>query len=76
MDSRQSTPGRPEANQDWVERLQWLGIKVEKPGMKGTKILPAYRKGNVDNTLQDLLDEDLQVFYFCTLSTAICYHGG
>lgn len=32
MDSRKSTPVRPEANKDWVERLQWLGIKVEKPG--------------------------------------------
>jgi len=30
MDDRKSLPGRPEANQDWVERLQWLGIKVEK----------------------------------------------
>lgn len=40
MDSRQSTPGRPEANQDWVERLQWLGIKVEKPGDERNKDTP------------------------------------
>jgi hypothetical protein len=35
MDGRQTAPGRPEANKDWVERLQWLGIKVEEPRDKG-----------------------------------------
>ncbi|CEP69539.1 Uncharacterized [Moorella glycerini] len=35
MDGRQSAPGRPESSQDWVERLQWLGIKVEEPRDKG-----------------------------------------
>jgi hypothetical protein len=35
MDGRKSLPGRPEANQDWVERLQWLGIKVEEPRDQG-----------------------------------------
>ncbi|WP_406678161.1 hypothetical protein [Moorella sp. ACPs] len=35
MDGRQTSSGRPEANQDWIERLQWLGIKIEKPRDKG-----------------------------------------
>lgn len=37
MDSLQSAPRRPEPNKDWVERLQWLGIKVEEPQEKGEK---------------------------------------
>lgn len=35
MDGRQSPSGRPESSQDWVERLQWLDIKVEEPREKG-----------------------------------------
>ncbi|WP_258359307.1 hypothetical protein [Moorella sulfitireducens (nom. illeg.)] len=35
MDGRQPSPRRLESGQDWVELLQWLGIKVEKPRDKG-----------------------------------------
>jgi hypothetical protein len=39
MDGRKSLPGRPEVSQDWVERLQWLGIKVEEPRNEGENIV-------------------------------------
>ncbi|APC07945.1 hypothetical protein [Neomoorella thermoacetica] len=34
LDSRNISPARPETGQDWIERLQWLGIKVEAPREK------------------------------------------
>jgi hypothetical protein len=37
LDSRRIPLTRPETSQDWLERLQWLGIKVEKPQEKCRK---------------------------------------
>ncbi|WP_406677099.1 hypothetical protein [Moorella sp. ACPs] len=37
LDSRRIPITRLETSQDWLERLQWLGIKVEKPQEESSK---------------------------------------
>lgn len=34
LDGRNTSPPGPETGMDWIERLQWLGIKVEEPREK------------------------------------------
>lgn len=34
LEKHQTPTGKPEAGEEWLERLQWLGIRVEEPGEK------------------------------------------
>ncbi|MGI9859952.1 hypothetical protein SDD30_01035 [Moorella naiadis] len=34
LDKRPAPSIKPEAGEEWLERLQWLGIRVEEPGEK------------------------------------------